>query len=85
LNWKLVILRTVITKFKNKKGNGFYGDLETNCKKYYYCAFTDTSFSKIYYYTCPDDYRFSMKARKCIKIEDSFETGTDCGMLYHYH
>ncbi|RMZ93736.1 hypothetical protein BpHYR1_036669 [Brachionus plicatilis] len=50
-------------------GNGYYVRKGTNCREYYYCAFVNTDFERIYNYSCKDNYKFNPDIRRCDMVE----------------
>lgn len=50
-------------------GNGYYVRKGTNCQEYYYCAFVNTDFERIYNYSCKDNYKFNPDIRRCDLVE----------------
>ena len=47
------------------KGDGYYADTETECRKYYLCAFTKTIYEQISYIECPGKLLFDQNLLLC--------------------
>lgn len=48
------------------KGNGFYPDVDSGCKKYYKCQFTRTVWEIVHYLICPPNTIFDTSIQNCL-------------------
>jgi hypothetical protein len=47
------------------RGDGYYSDTETECRKYYLCAFSKSIYEQISYIECPGNLLFDQKLLVC--------------------